>query len=52
MADRRGGANAPKIKGGKNHGQNRARRSSAPTPGGTARWRKKRSDAGTTRKSR
>ena len=46
MADRRGDANAPKIKGGPNHGQNRARRTSAPAPGGAKRWRAKRSDAG------
>lgn len=46
MADRRGGAKAPKIKGGNNHGQNRARRKNAPPPGGTKRWRAKRSDAG------
>lgn len=49
MADRRGASNAPKIKGGKDHGANRARRTNAPPPGGTKRWRKKRSDAGTSR---
>lgn len=46
MADRRGGKNAPKIKGGKNHGENRSRRTNAPPPGGKNRWRKKRADAG------
>ena len=51
MADRRGGSNAPKITGGKQHGQNRARTKSAKGPGGTSRWRKKRSDAGVKRKA-
>lgn len=47
MAHRRGDSNsASKVKGGTNHGQNRARRKNAPAPGGAARWRKKRSDAG------
>lgn len=50
MADRRGGPRAPKIKGGQNHGQNRARRRAAPPPGGSARWRKTRSDAGKRRR--
>jgi hypothetical protein len=50
MADRRGGKGTPRIKGGTNHGQNRARRSSAPAPGGSARWRAKRSDAGKPRR--
>jgi len=42
MADRRGDPKtAPKVKGGKNHGENRSRRTGSP-PG----WRKKREDAG------
>lgn len=49
MADRRGGENAPKIKGGTDHGANRSRRKNAPPPGGAKRWRKKRSDAGSSR---
>jgi hypothetical protein len=50
MADRRGGARAPKITGGRSHGRNRARRTSAPAPGGAKRWRSKRSDAGRKRR--
>jgi hypothetical protein len=49
MTDRRGGPKAPKIKGGRNHGQNRARRTAAPSPGGRTRWRTKRIDAGKSR---
>lgn len=49
MADRRGASNAPKIKGGNDNGKNRARTKNAPPPGGTSRWRAKRSDAGTKR---
>jgi len=48
MADRRGDRQtAPKIQGGKNHGENRARRSSNPPS-----WRKKRADSGKPRSGR
>lgn len=49
MADRRGDARAPKIKSGSSYGQNRARRTSAPAPGGAKRWRRVRSDRGVKR---
>ncbi len=50
MAKRPDGPKAPRIKSGSNYGKPRARTTAKKPPGGSARWRAKRSDAGKPRK--